>query len=200
MNAMGVDVSVVVVSRGRPDALGLCLTALGQQDAVRAEVIVVACEAGLRAVARHPLGAHVTAVPCGVANISVARNLGWACARFGVVAFVDDDAVPEPTWLARLIAPFGDLGVQIAGGRVLGRNGITQQWGDRALDDWGRSHAFDAGLRRRVEGTNMALRRELLQTLGGFDPAFRFYHDETDVIWRARLSNEHIVYVPQAVV
>ncbi|MGB0438503.1 MAG: hypothetical protein ACPGFC_00190 [Paracoccaceae bacterium] len=81
MNAMGVDVSVVVVSRGRPDALGLCLTALGQQDAVRAEVIVVACEAGLRAVARHPLGAHVTAVPCGVANISVARNLGLCAVR-----------------------------------------------------------------------------------------------------------------------
>ena len=46
------------------------------------------------------------------ANISVARNLGIMAAASEIVGFIDDDAVPEPTWLTRLTAPFaGNTGV-----------------------------------------------------------------------------------------
>ncbi|MCB2152739.1 MAG: glycosyltransferase, partial [Rhodobacteraceae bacterium] len=57
-----------------------------------------------------------------------ARNLGLAAAAGEIVAFIDDDAVPEPRWLARLTAPFADPGIAAAGGFVVGRNGISFQW------------------------------------------------------------------------
>ena len=42
------------------------------------------------------------------------------------VAFIDDDAVPEPSWLCRLVAPFEDPGVAGTGGYLRGRTGISK--------------------------------------------------------------------------
>ena len=36
----------------------------------------------------------------------------------------------------------------------------------------------------RAEGASMAFRAAALRALGGFDEAFRFFHDETDLFWR----------------
>ncbi|MCB2123539.1 MAG: glycosyltransferase, partial [Rhodobacteraceae bacterium] len=68
-----------------------------------------------------------------------ARNLGLAAAAGEIVAFIDDDAVPEPRWLARLTAPFADPGIAAAGGFVVGRNGISFQWRASCADSHGRS-------------------------------------------------------------
>ena len=38
----------------------------------------------------------------------------------------------------------------------------------------------------KTQGTNCAFRRDALLAIGGFDPAYRFYHDETDVNLRMR--------------
>jgi hypothetical protein len=51
-----------------------------------------------------------------------------------------------------------------------------------------------------LEGTNMAFRRHLLTTLGGFDPAFRFYLDDADMALRLRDAGHTAAVVPQAVV
>ena len=53
---MGVlPVSVVIVSRGRPGALSLCLTGVAQLDYPAFEVIVVACPEGAAAIAARPV-------------------------------------------------------------------------------------------------------------------------------------------------
>ena len=90
-------VSVIVVSRGRPAALAACLDALARQDHPSFETIVVADPAGL-AVA--PPG--VRSVPFNEPNISAARNAGLDLALGAAVAFLDDDALAPPGWLARL--------------------------------------------------------------------------------------------------
>ena len=99
------SVSVVVVSRGRPEALTLCLTGLGQLIHPNFEIVVVADPEGLAATLAAGWGDRVKMVSCDVPNISIARNLGIEQAAGEVVAFIDDDAVPEPTWLAALTAP-----------------------------------------------------------------------------------------------
>ncbi len=187
-------VSVVVVSRGRPDALRLCLTGLGQLDYPAFEIIVVADPAGVAACV--PWAGRIKVVPFDIANISAARNAGIAQGAGEVVAFIDDDAVPEPTWLTHLVAAFADPAVTAAGGYVRGRSGIGFQWKGRDVRPDGSSQPLTLddstptvltptpGRAIKTEGTNMAFRRSTLARAGGFDPAFAFYLDETDLNMR----------------
>ena len=203
-------VSVIVVSNGRPDALQRCLLGLSQIDHPACEVIVVADATSLPAIAASGLTDVVKAVACDVPNISVARNAGLAQAAGDIVAFIDDDAVPEPTWASHLTAPFADDAVTAAGGFVRARNGIAFQWrvrlafGDATTTDIAvdavRPTLMTAGPGRAVktEGTNMAVRRQPLIDMGGFDEAFSFYLDETDVNLRLAAQAATTAIVPLA--
>ncbi|RYH04159.1 glycosyltransferase [Salipiger sp. IMCC34102] len=202
--------SVVVVSQGRAEMLERCLKGLAQIDHPDVEVVVVADAASTPAVARSGLGDVVKLVPCEVPNISAARNAGIAQASGEIVAFIDDDAVPEPRWLSHLTAPFADDDVQAAGGFVRGRNGIGFQWRGRMVFDDAETADLpidgDApvklqgakGRAVKTEGTNMAVRRDTLVALGGFDEAFAFYLDETDLNMRLAARGAVTALVPLA--
>lgn len=203
-------VSVVVVSRGRPDSLRLCLIALARLKYPTYEVIVVADSAGLEAVQTLPFTEQIIQVRCDIANISHARNLGIAAAAGRVVAFIDDDAVAEPRWLEHLVTPFTDPQVTAVGGYVRGRNGISFQWKARTVDKSGQSWPLNLhgaapcaptvpdGQAVRTEGTNMAIARDVLAKLGGFDPAYRFYMDETDLNMRLAAAGYRTMITPLA--
>jgi len=202
--------SLVIVSRGRPEALRRCLTAVRQLDHPDFEVVVVADAAGLWAVADMGLTRLVKTVQLDEPNVSAARNLGIGAAAGEIVAFIDDDAVPEPTWLSRLVAPFPDNRVAAATGFVLGRNGLSFQWQAGWTDALGWRHPLEVeeraitlhesarGAAVRTEGTNMAFRREVLAEMGGFDPSFRFYMDETDLNMRQAEAGQITAVVPLA--
>lgn len=201
-------VSVIVVSRGRPESLARCLRGIEGLDHDRFEVVVVSDPAGLAAIRvwHNRIKSHVF----DEANISRARNIGISLAAGSLVAFIDDDAVPEPTWLARLVAPFADAEVGAAGGYVIGRHGIGLQWGASTADRLGRRlpletdpvrptiHRGNAMRAIKTEGTNMAFRRDLLKRIGGFDERFAFYLDETDVNLRLGALGIATAIVPLA--
>lgn len=183
------SLSVIVVSRHRPAALSRCLKGLRQQIGTELEIVVVADPAAAARVSSEDLKIRVYDEP----NISAARNLGLAEAAGNVVAFIDDDAVPEPTWAARMLAAFADKDTVAATGFVRGRNGISYQWRGMAVDREGQDHPLavpesgvhypdpGAGCAVKTQGTNCAFRASALRQIGGFDPAYRFFLDETDV-------------------
>ena len=203
-------VSVVVVSRGRPAALTRCLLGLSQIYYPAFEVVVVACPAGLAALDAAGWGGRIKTVAFDEPNISIARNLGIAQASGEIVAFIDDDAVPEPSWLTRLTAPFDIPDVAAAGGFVRGRNGISYQWKARVAladattqplavpEDSVTLHQGAPGRAAKTEGTNMAIRRRVVAQMGGFDPVYRFYLDETDLNLRLGAAEARTAIVPLA--
>lgn len=194
-------VSVCVVSWHRPEALRRVLVALGQLDYPELEIVVVADAVGLAGLAPD---LPIKRVTVAEANISAARNIAIAQSAGQIVAFIDDDAVPEPTWLRYLCAPFADARVAATGGFVRGRNGISWQWRGRVVNALGETidyvpgSAVPDGYACKTEGTNMAVRRDVLCDLGGFDPAFHFFLDETDLNLRLHAAGYRTVLVPEA--
>jgi len=203
-------VSVVVVSRERPGPLRLCLAGLSRLLYPAYEIVVVTDDEGAAAVRASGFSEEVKLVAFDDANISAARNAGIAEAAGEIVAFLDDDAVPEPGWLAHLVQGFSWPEAAAAGGFVRGRNGISFQWRARSVLPSGGTQeiALDGdrpvlltpttGRAIKTEGTNMAVRRAVLAEMGGFDPAFRFYLDETDLNMRLAQAGHATAIVPLA--
>ncbi len=203
-------VSVVIVSRHRPDFLRRCLIGVSQLFYPGFEVVVVADHASCAGLRALPQAAFVKIVEFDDANISAARNAGIAAAAGEIIAFIDDDAVPEPTWLDFLVVPFADPQVAAVGGFVRGRNGISWQSRARVVDPTGATRPLEVPPNRvsilppprqgavRTEGTNMALRRDRLAALGGFDPRYRYFLDETDLNLRLAATGASTGIAPLA--
>lgn len=202
--------SVIVVTQNRAQPLRLCLLGLSQLDYPDFEIIVVGDRGGLDVVDNLGLTDRIKTVPFDTPNISMARNAGLAVASGRFVAFIDDDAVPEPTWLTHLIAPLVSGPAVASGGYVLGRNGLTFQWTARDARADGTSQAIAMtsedpvticgrkGWGAKTEGTNMAFDRDVICRMGGFDPAFDFYLDETDLNLRLAEAGASTTLVPLA--
>ena len=199
-------VSVIIVSHGRPSHLNGVVKSLLQQRFPGFEIIVVAEPEALSS-AQLDVGVIKT-VALSHANISAARNLGIAHAAGEIIAFIDDDARPEPLWLSRLVGPIASGAASAATGRVIGRNGITNQStcvsvapnaDERTLPFGSKARVF-RGECIKLVGTNCAFDAKFLRRLGGFDEGYAFYMDDTDVSMRARNDGASIAYVGDAVV
>ena len=102
-----------------------------------------------------------------------ARNTGVEAASADLVAFVDDDAEPSPNWLAGLAAGFNDPRVIAVGGDAepIWEGSPPAWFPDEYLWVVGCSYrgmARDGPIRNPL-GCNMAFRRAVLATVGGFD-------------------------------
>jgi glycosyltransferase involved in cell wall biosynthesis len=163
-------VSVVVPTCCRPALLERCLSALAQQDFApdAYEVIVVDDAADERtrvlvAGHQHAGGPAVRYIPMPQRRgPAAARNCGWRAARGEIIAFTDDDCIPQPAWLRAGAAAFVD-GVVGAWGRVLVPLSA-------APTDYERD---DANLERAEFVTASCFyRRSALVAVGGFDERF----------------------------
>jgi cellulose synthase/poly-beta-1,6-N-acetylglucosamine synthase-like glycosyltransferase len=154
------------------------------------------------------IGKEIKTVLFDTPNISAARNLGIENASGEIVAFIDDDAIAEPTWLERLVAPFSDPKIVATGGIVRGRNGFDLQWTGEVVDDFGRPTPIEleettvvvpkANSYAKTHGTNCAFLRTTLLEFEGFDENFHFFLDETDLNIRIGKAGGIVALVPGA--
>lgn len=174
--------TVAVCTRERPNELARCLFALMALPDEGQEYLVVdnrpSTDATARVVASYP---RVRYVRQDEGGLDAARNRALREARHEIVAFTDDDAFVDPGWLRGLTRNFRDPLVQCATGLTLPAELETdaQECFERYAP-FGRGYArriFDSAERNPMAvgpvgaGANMAVRRSLLETVGGFDEA-----------------------------
>lgn len=137
------------------------------------------------------------------------RNRGVEFVRTELVAFLDDDEVPDQSWLERLLRPFDDPRVVGTGGKCLPLwDGGRPKWYPPAFgwvigvhdEGW----PSDTAEVRNVWSGSMAVRVEAFRRVGGFRAGFGKIGDasqpeDTDLCIRVSQSSGKVwVFVPDA--
>ena len=197
----GLRVSVVIPTYQRPELLRRCLDALVEQrlDPAWYEIIVVDdgqsddTEDVVAQLAEQTRGMPELRYlrPEGTRGPAAARNRGWRAARAPVVAFTDDDTVPDADWL---------------------RYGVVAMSVDRAAV-WGRivvpTSAVPTDHEKTTQGLEQAefvtancfVRRDALEAVGGFDERFkRAWREDADLYFSLMRRYGTVAHVAAAVV
>lgn len=205
-------IAVVIPTMGRVAELERCL--LGIRDGSRPpdEVVVVDQSDGDRieaAVRDLDSGwtslQRIAAPPRGV---SIARNLGWRSTTCSIIAFTDDDCVPDQDWLAAVERSLGDdPTLDATTGRVLGlgpetpgMHAVSSRTDQRHRTYAGRTLPWRVGT-----GGNLAVRREAMERVKGFDPRLGpgspgEAAEDLDLVYRLLAVGSRIRYEPKALV
>jgi GT2 family glycosyltransferase len=143
-------------------------------------------------------------------GLSSARNAGVRHANGPIIAFIDDDAVPDRGWLASLVSAFDNPTVACAGGPVVPvLQGELPAWFSPELQTY--ISIFDKGsepvpltYNEYPRGVNIAFRREIFRTVGLFSVSFGrkgqslMSYEEIELCYRIERAGWAILYVPDA--
>src|SRR6266571_4157683 len=134
-------------------------------------------------------------------GLSNARNTGLKAATGEIVAYIDDDAYPDPHWLTYLAARFLSASHAAVGGPNLAPPGDGPIAECIARAPGGPVHVLLSDCEaEHIPGCNMAFRKDCLEAVGGFDPQFRTAGDDVDVCWRLQERGWTLGFSPAAMV
>ncbi len=200
--ALRLPVSMVVPTCGRADLLNRCMAALTGQtlrgadmeiivvddapsDATRDVVVQWSAHAAQRGLEVRYVANH------GPHGPAAARNRGWRHARSRVIAFTDDDTVPDANWLRHGLMEM-DADVDALWGRI-----------SMPLPDNPTDYERDASHLATAEfvTANCFCRKAMLQALDGFDEQFRLaWREDSDFHFRLLAKGARIRHAPDALV
>jgi GT2 family glycosyltransferase/2-polyprenyl-3-methyl-5-hydroxy-6-metoxy-1,4-benzoquinol methylase len=201
------DLTVVLPTRGRPEALAQTLGALAEQTLQGFETVVVFDGEPVRLPARVPPG--TLALSQDQAGPGAARNRGVAATNRPLLLFLGADMIPAGDLVERHLERHArEPAMQLA---VLGRARWHRSLAGRPLHRWiERSGAqFDYRQLEREGGAeagfgrfyscNVSLKRALFDAGGGFDPAFAYDYEDLDLAYRLHEHGMVLRYEPRAV-
>jgi glycosyltransferase involved in cell wall biosynthesis len=191
-------ISVVIPTFQRLDLLRRCLDAVAAQSLSPENFELIVADDGPSILTRdavqsfkkdvtfavHYVPVHRTQGPAG------ARNAGWRAARGTIIAFTDDDTIPDQHWLQEGWQAFQDATVAAIWGQIvvpLPSNPTDYEWDA-------------AGLSRAEFATaNCFCRRQILETVGGFDERFTAaWREDSDLYFSILECGLKVIQVPSA--
>ncbi|MFC1776780.1 glycosyltransferase, partial [Pseudomonadota bacterium] len=118
-------------------------------------------------------------------GLSNARNTGWQEAKGEIIAYIDDDAYPDPDWLRYIAHTYMTTDYAGVGGPNFAPPG-DGPIADCVANAPGRpvQVLLTDTEAEHIPGCNMTFKRDVLEAIGGFDPRYRAAGDDVDVCWR----------------
>ncbi len=207
--------SVIVTNHNGKTLLGACLDALLSQTypAEQIEIIVVddaSSDSSVAFVQENYPAIGVLPLKTNI-GFDKACNLGAKVARGNIIVMLNNDAVPEPEWLAALVAGLQrhpEAGAAASkmllhdqrhqlhnAGDMMGIDGIPI---NRGVWETDRGQYDDDIWVFGGCGGAVAYRREVWEALGGFEESFFMYLEDVDFAWRMQLRGWKTLFVPEA--
>jgi glycosyltransferase involved in cell wall biosynthesis len=177
-------ISVIVCTYNGARTIRDCLERLARLEYPDYEIIVVddGSTDTTAAIARE---FHCRLIQTENRGLASARNTGLEAAKGEIVAYIDDDAYPDPHWLSYLAATFLSTSHVGVGGPNIAPAGDGRVADCVARAPGGPLHVLLTDREaEHIPGCNMAFRKASLAAIGGFDPQFRAAGDDVDVCWR----------------
>jgi GT2 family glycosyltransferase len=195
----GARTTVVLVTwRGR-GLIGCCLDALAAQTRLPQVLVVdnASTDGTADEVSAHPLRPRV---------LRMTRNTGYAGALAAALpqvstpfmAWLNDDAEPEPGWLAALEKALDSDDMAAAAASMLYAADGTVSSTGVALTRIGYGLDTTEALPFGFCGGAALLRTDALRAVGGVLGSLFCYYEDTDTSWRLRLSGYRVLAVPSA--
>ena len=196
-------ITVVIPTHHRPSQLNRLLESLRQQkyppDLFEVLVIPSPNDDAAKVVADTvPTSPYVlrcisdTDDPTGGRSASRKRNFGVVNARHDWIAFIDDDCVAGPDWLAHAARLFTSPNVAGVEGRKIIPPVHPPTLPYKGLKSFERSGGYQT--------CNMFYSKKSFESAGGFDPMFPYYLEDSDLAWSVLDSGGVILYAAGAVV
>lgn len=194
------QVSVIINTLNRASYLRNTLIALTKQSFKDFELVIVngpstdnTKEVVLEI--KKELNVEIKYIEINQANLSISRNVGIINASGEIIAFIDDDGVPECSWLEELLKEYSDPMVGAVGGFLLDHTGVRYQAQYIYCDRTGLAEHSNINKINiynlpkfwkfiSLIGCNSSFRSSVLEKIGGFDEEFEYFLDETDVCAR----------------
>jgi glycosyltransferase involved in cell wall biosynthesis len=134
-------------------------------------------------------------------GLSSARNTGMREAHGEIVAYIDDDAYPDPHWLRYLAYAYANSNHGGMGGPNIAPPEDGPIGTCVANAPGGPVHVLLSDeIAEHIPGCNMSFRRSALLEVGGCDPIYRAAGDDVDLCWRIQEKGYTIGFHPSAVV
>ena len=213
-------VSVVLVNyRGAEDTI-TCLEGLRTLDWPSHELEIICVDNG----SGDGSPERIRAAAPDVTVLETGENLGFAggcnrgvdASRGEFVAFLNNDARPDPRWVSEAIDELRrDREVAAVASKVLDWDAHRVDFVDasmtwfgagykREVDDLAATHEETGAFERPRDvlfgtGAAMFVRSEVFREVGGFDERFFMFYEDVDLGWRLNLLGYRFRYVPTSV-
>lgn len=203
-------VTVAVPTYNRREHLETCLKAVAAQNypVDRFEVVVVDDgstdrSAELAEEMAADMGMEVIVRRMPHRGLNPGRNEAMSTARGELICLLDDDSIPEPSWLSAMVAGYlaqpdaGALGGPI---QLKLDAPLPRSCGREPVGETEQTAPKDGKPPTTLFGSNLAIPRATFLSVGRFEEGLSSGGDETEWLERAVAAGRHLAFVPDAVV
>jgi GT2 family glycosyltransferase len=188
--------SIIIPTCHRNDLLAACLERLapGRQTIAPESYEVVVSDDGSRSTAQDMIGARfpwARWIKGPQRGPAANRNHAAAAAEADWLLLTDDDCLPESEWVTSFAKAIASGSASVYEGRTYTEENTKGPFWSAPSNETG----------GYLWSCNMAIRRELLKEIGGFDDLFPYPHmEDVDLRERLKAGGHSFVFCPEAAV